>query len=185
MYRGQSTRHMGGFTLVELMIVLVIAAVLLAIAAPGFRTLLERNRLQSASSNLFTSLMLARSEALKRNQPVWVCKGATSCSTGDEGVWEGGWIVHMDPNYPSNFDPNNIIATRQALKSGDTLRVYDLSAAGDSNRISFRPDGSASGETRFVLCNSDADTSTAREVRIGVTGRPRILTESIDSCTPP
>ena len=184
MLRGQSTSRVKGFTLVELMIVLVVAAVLLSIAAPGFRSLLERNRLQAASSNLFSSLMLARSEALKRNQLVWVCKGATACSTADEGVWEGGWIVHMDPNYPSNFDPNNIIATRQPLKSGDTLRVYDLSAGDDSNTINFRPDGSASGETRFVLCNSDADTTTAREVRIGATGRPRILTESIDSCTP-
>ena len=184
MYRGQSTRHMGGFTLVELMIVLVIAAVLLAIAAPGFRTLLERNRLQSASSNLFASLMLARSEALKRNQPVWVCKGATSCETsGTDGDWDVGWIVHMDPNYPSTFDPNNIIATRQPLKSGDTLRVYDVSAGNYSNTIDFRPDGSASAETRFILCNSDADAATAREVRIGLTGRARLLSPG-DTCAP-
>ena len=183
MPRGYTLQQIRGFTLVELMITLVIAAILLAVAAPGFRGLIERNRLQSASSNLYATLMRARSEALKRNQNVWVCKGATSCDSGTDGVWDGGWLVHMDPNYPTTFDPNNIIATRLPLESGDTLRVVETTPPDDVNEISFRPDGGASAETRFVICNSDGDISVAREVRIGVTGRPRLF-DSAASCTP-
>jgi len=187
MYRGQSTRHAGGFTLVELMIVLVIAGVLLAIAAPGFRTLLERNRLQSASSNLFASLMLARSEALKRNQVVWVCKGtatatSASCPTGTDGTWEGGWLVHIDPTNPTSPDPNDVIAVREGLEAGDTLRVVQT-PSDDINAISFRPNGGVAAETSFVICNSDADATTGREVRISATGRPGLF-DSVTSCTP-
>jgi type IV fimbrial biogenesis protein FimT len=187
MYRDQSTRHAKGFTLMELMIVLVIAGVLLAIAAPGFRTLLERNRLQAASSNLFASLMLARSEALKRNQVVWVCKGtatalAASCPTGTDGAWEGGWLVHIDPTNPVSPNPNDVIAVREGLGSGDTLRAVETPST-DINAISFRPNGGVSAESSFVICNSDADVSTGREVRISATGRPSLF-DSVTSCTP-
>jgi type IV fimbrial biogenesis protein FimT len=187
MYKGYRSQRVEGFTLVELMIVLVIAGILLAIAAPGFRTLLERNRLQSTSSTLFASLMLARSEALKRNRVVWLCKGTATatlatCVSGTAGVWEGGWLVHVDPTNPGSPDPNDVIATRQALKSGDTLRVVQTPAT-DTNAISFRPNGGTSAETSFVICNADGDIATGREVRISVTGRPRLF-ESVTSCTP-
>lgn len=173
-----------GFTLIELMTVLAIAAVLLAVAAPGFKNLLERNRLQSAANNLYTSLMLARSEALKRNQAVQLCKGtstgsAASCTSGTSGEWEGGWIVHLDANNPTSFsDPNDVLVVRDGLKSGDTLR-----ASGNVNSVSFRPDGSINPATNFVLCNADADTNTARVIEVSVTGRPRVSV-SAASCDP-
>ena len=187
---GDTCRRHKGFTLVELMITLAIAAILLALAAPGFRSLIERNRLQSAASNLYASLMLARSEALKRNQPVGVCKGtatasAASCTTtGTDGFWEGGWLVHLDPNNPSTLDPNDVLATRLALKGGDTLRVVKTSATGTKfNGITYRPDGGSSGDASFILCNSDGDTSTRRLITLEFTGRPK-LSQTAGSCSP-
>ena len=59
-----------GFTLVELMIALLIASILMSIVAPGMASLIEGNRVQASSESLFTSLMLTRSEALKRNRDV-------------------------------------------------------------------------------------------------------------------
>ncbi|MEH6518574.1 MAG: GspH/FimT family pseudopilin [Halioglobus sp.] len=184
-----SVKHKG-FTLVELMITLIIAAILLAVAAPGFRSLIERNRLQSAGSNLYASLMLARSEALKRNQPIGVCKGtatasAASCTTsGTDGTWEGGWVVHLDPNNPSTLDPNDVLATRLALKAGDTLRVVKTSSLSTKlNGLTYRPDGGASEDASFILCNSDADTTTRRLITVELTGRPR-LSQSAGNCTP-
>jgi type IV fimbrial biogenesis protein FimT len=183
MFRSRSPGSHAGFTLVELVITLVIVGVLLSLAVPGFRDLLERNRLQSASSAVYTSLMFARSEALKRNQSVVMCKrdtAGTACDTSTpvDGKWEEGWLV-----YPAS-DPTEILNVREALSADDTLRlVDDLTTPVKLNALGYGADGSASSEAVFVLCNSDADITTARRVVVEVTGRPRRL-ESTSNCTP-
>ncbi|HSI22781.1 MAG TPA: GspH/FimT family pseudopilin [Methylophilaceae bacterium] len=61
-----------GFTLIELMIVIVIAGILLAMALPSFRDSIDRNRLRSITDTLYGDLQFAKSEAIKRNQPMTV-----------------------------------------------------------------------------------------------------------------
>ena len=89
-----------GFTVIELMTVLVIAGVLLSLAIPSFRELLARNRVEGVAAELSTDLQYARSEAVSRNVPVGLIAGAncytvfvvgttpaTSCTTlGTGGV---------------------------------------------------------------------------------------------------
>lgn len=169
-----------GFTLVELMITVVIAAILLGVAVPGFVELLERNRMQSAASGVYTSLMLARSEALKRNTSVVICRRdpatgmcATSGTTGD---WKQGWVVHPAA------DPNDVLLQREGMTSGDTLWVVDAGPA-EIGTLSYGPDGSASGVATFVMCNSEAEISSGREVQVEITGKPRMRNTTSD-CTP-
>ena len=59
-----------GFTLIELMVVIAIAAVVLALAGPGFRQLIETQRLKSIHQQVVTDLQFARSEAVRRGVPV-------------------------------------------------------------------------------------------------------------------
>jgi type IV fimbrial biogenesis protein FimT len=61
---------MRGFTLIELMVVVALAAILAVIATPSFRELMVSTRTRAAASALHESLWLARSEAIKRNKPV-------------------------------------------------------------------------------------------------------------------
>lgn len=87
-----------GFTLVELMIVVVIAAILLAVAVPSFRTLVVRNNVESLQTAMGRALNTARSEAASRNTRVVMCAstdGAT-CATGASANFGGGWIVFED-----------------------------------------------------------------------------------------
>jgi type IV fimbrial biogenesis protein FimT len=66
-----------GFTLIELMLTLTVAAVLMMIAAPSFREFLQNSRM-SAQVNLFISdLNISRSEAVKRRTRVTMCKSST------------------------------------------------------------------------------------------------------------
>ena len=188
MMLSKSQSQVRGFTLIELMIVVIIVAVLLAVALPGFRDLLERNRLQAGATGIYTSLMTARSEALKRNHAVIICHSHTgvSCDPNDPGQWEAGWMVHADPNSPVTPDPNAILLVRERLKAGDTLRVVDDpddATPTDLNELIFDVNGGASSQAAFILCNADEDTATAREVTLGLTGRPRINLGTTD-CAP-
>jgi type IV fimbrial biogenesis protein FimT len=187
---GLSSGHgNGGFTLVELMITVVIVAILLAIAGPSFVELLERNRMQTSASNVYTSLMLARSEALKRNQSVQVCSSTsgTACDPNEAGLWKDGWLVWVDRDGDTNVDdPNEVLAVRGALYSGDTLWAVtdpnDMSGGTKIDDITYQASGGASEEAFFVLCPSDGDTSMARVVSVEITGRPKI-TEAARYCT--
>ena len=60
----------GGFTLVDMMLALVVLAVLLAVAAPGFYELIKNNRMLSEVYALRATLNGARSEALAQRNKV-------------------------------------------------------------------------------------------------------------------
>ena len=77
-----------GFTIIELMIVMVVIGVMVAIAAPSMRDLVVRMRLKTASSDLHTSLMFARSEAIKRNAGMQLVPV-------DATNWALGWTVRV------------------------------------------------------------------------------------------
>lgn len=66
----QTPANIRGVTLIELMIVIVIAAVLMAIAVPAFQGTIDRNRLKAAAENLYSDLQFAKAEAIKRNRSV-------------------------------------------------------------------------------------------------------------------
>jgi type IV fimbrial biogenesis protein FimT len=78
-----NVRHKSkGFTIIELMTVVVIAAVLVTLAIPSFRELIARNRLEGVSSEFVTDLQFARSEAVARNANVGLVTGvAGTCYT--------------------------------------------------------------------------------------------------------
>jgi type IV fimbrial biogenesis protein FimT len=66
-----------GFTAIELMVVLVVAAILLIVAAPSFVSALEKRRLEGAGAELAADIQFARSEAVQRNAAVGVVFGSS------------------------------------------------------------------------------------------------------------
>ena len=70
-----------GFTIIELMTVMVIAGVLLALALPSFNETLARRRLEGQANELVTDLSYAKSEAVARNRSVLLQTnpGGTTC----------------------------------------------------------------------------------------------------------
>lgn len=69
-----------GVTLIELMIAVVVFAILAALAVPSFQGLIERKNLQGAAEKLFADMQFAKSEAIKRNQPVYISFDETAGS---------------------------------------------------------------------------------------------------------
>lgn len=87
-------RRPSGFTLIELMVVVILLVVMATIAIPSFQSFIQNNRVTSKTNELFSALNLARSEALKTQRPVAAC--ASSDGSSCTGGWGDGWIVGID-----------------------------------------------------------------------------------------
>lgn len=95
-----------GFTLVELLVVMTIAAILIAAAVPSFQWFISTTRASNGANALSGSFELARSEAIRRGVVVTVCRSldpnaapaALACSNAAGGGygaadWASGWIL--------------------------------------------------------------------------------------------
>lgn len=145
------SQRQGGFTLPELIITVAVLAVLSALAAPSFTALVASQRLKSATSDVFTSLTRARSEAIKRNREVIVAPLTAGTS------WQGGWRVqNPNPTYASTpLEQHGALAN--ATISGPTS-------------VTFRVDGRIRGAAAFNIAVSGIEQQ--RCVRIDLSGRP-------------
>lgn len=72
------SRQQSGFTLVELMVALVVAAVLMAIAIPSYQRITTSTQLSTAANSLVNALNAARMVAIKRNQDAQFCAGSAA-----------------------------------------------------------------------------------------------------------
>jgi type IV fimbrial biogenesis protein FimT len=160
-----------GFTLVELMIVMIILGVILAIGMPGFSELFLSTKLKSYANEMVASVYLARSEAIKRNAPMTLCISNTD---GDacvaSGDWEQGWIV-MDPS------DNTVIRQQPALSAG-----YKMTGTGGAT-MTFLPSGVASTASTMKVCRLTPDVGgQERVVQVSITGRPRVTRTETSTC---
>lgn len=95
-------KSQNGFTLIELVITLAIVMVTLTIGVPSYQSVIENNRLALSTNSFIAALMLTRSEAIKRNTRVTLCKtiDRISCvadSTTDYEIgYEKGWIIFAE-----------------------------------------------------------------------------------------
>lgn len=91
-----------GFSMIELIIVLVIAGLLASFAMPGFQIFLGGSQISSTTNNFISALYSARSEAIKRGSQAGVCPSndptspVAECSAS--ASWTDGWIVFADSN---------------------------------------------------------------------------------------
>jgi type IV fimbrial biogenesis protein FimT len=161
-------RASGGFTLVELLTCVAVAAVLLAWGVPTFGAL-ARDSARTREVNQFVqAVYLARSEAIKRNAVVSLCPTLDGASCTPASGWHTGWFVFVN-------DDRDSPAARDAGES--LLRAYAGWDSGHilSNRttLSFRAYGQM-GVTATVTFCDDRGAAAARAVIISQTGRPRV-----------
>jgi type IV fimbrial biogenesis protein FimT len=183
-------RRLGGFTLMELMVVLAIAAVIMGLAVPNFRAFIRNSRLTSGANDLLSSISLARTEAIKRQLPVAVCATADPnanvpvCS----GAWSQGassaWVVWVDADndwVPDNNPNEPVLQRHAALDSTITVR------SDNNGRIKYQltgfaspPSGGITPTANIAMCDVRGTAATVggvsagRAVRISATGRPRV-----------
>lgn len=174
-----------GTTLLELMLVLSVAAILAAIGIPSLASLVNGNRLTGAANELLASLHLARSEAIKRNSRVVICTSSTGTSCTASGDWNQGWLMFHDGNNNAVLDAGEtLILARQPFPQGLSLKGNNWV----SRYISYTPSGATrtiSGVLQvgtLTVCNDSVSSSAARKIIISSTGRPRVMKTTLPAC---
>ncbi len=153
--------------MVELMIVVAIAAILATIAAPSFSDFINNTRLTSTMTQLTGDLNRARSEAIKRNSWVLVCARNTNSACGAN--WNNGWLVCQDSEPNGACDAGtaanpNPIMVHQALNSNLTL-------TGSAAFVRFNPSGTqGTGGAATMTLNGTWAGAQAKVASIVATG---------------
>ncbi|MGJ3700374.1 GspH/FimT family pseudopilin [Variovorax sp. AFSI2.2] len=157
-------RPRSGFTLVELMVVIAIAAILGSLGVPAFRDLLLNQRLAAASSGFVAALNLARTEAIQRSQRVHV----VALTAND---WSSGWAVRAGtdaaPQIVRNFEKLPAGVGIDAGLGDGFVQGLDY----DSNGFSRRAGGSGFGAGCLTL---KAESGRRASIVVSASGRARV-----------
>ena len=171
-----------GMTIIELMVVIAIAGILVGLAIPSMKSVIDNQRLSAANNDLISSLIYARSEAVRQKKHVTVCasSNAMTCNIGKTGIsdWSNGWIVFANTSSttltrnPGTEPLLRVVAAPKGLSSL-TLSINNGAPA----VLSYRPNGSIGNvannqEKLFTACDSRG-SSSARSTLINRTGRPK------------
>ncbi len=80
-----------GFTLIELMVTVSVMAILLGVGAPAMQTMLANSRSATQTNEFISALKLARSEAIKLNRSITLCRTANAAATVCAAAHADGW----------------------------------------------------------------------------------------------
>lgn len=161
-----------GFTIIELMLVVLVGGIIMAIALPNFRGMQRNSCMTTSSNQLVVSFNLARSEAAKLNSEINIT--ATN-STNTSNEWGSGWTVWND------IDDDNTLDTDETIYRGqiDCTSIVMNDTSNISTYV-FTPDGFIDTAATVQVCDSDNSIAgeRGRVISVSVTGRP-----SVDSFT--
>jgi type IV fimbrial biogenesis protein FimT len=179
-----STRS-AGFTLIELMVTITIAAILLMVAAPSFVAFKRNSELTSISNSLVAAMNAARGEAMKRGARAMV----TPLTGGD---WSTGWTVFVDVDRDGVYTASSDITvlSQPALQAYFTASsqtgagtaaayvLYDPSGYSKTTAAAFQ--SVAVSIARNDISGADLADQTRRVV-VAVTGRVRACKPATDT----
>lgn len=141
-----------GFTLVELMVTVAIAAILLGVAMPAFQSMSRNNAVRATTNDLISSINLARQQSMSMRTEVEVSPAG--------GGWSNGWELKFTDNAAgedAEFTPrSNVSITR----------------SGGNGGLVFRSKGGlqGGGDVEFTIVH-DSASSTSRTICVSFFGK--------------
>ena len=168
--RNRGSCGSGGFTLVEMMITIVVAGVLLAFGIPAFNDAVLGSKVSAVANDLYASIQLARSEAIKRNVPITLCPSTDAAACDDSGDWEVGWIV-LNP------------ATSEVLQVQEAApEHFKVVQSGGTADLSFQPVGLGATAAVFTVCRASPVGAQERQIDVTGTGVAYVTMTENGSC---
>jgi type IV fimbrial biogenesis protein FimT len=144
--RTRALRALRGFTLIELLVVLTILGIMMGIGIPSFKNFIGTQRAKSAAYELVTSLLLARSEAVKRNADVTITPSTAN-------TWTSGWSV---------------VSGSTTLQTQGTLDNITFTSPTSTASVTFKGTGRPSASAKWEIASS----TTTRCVKLDSAGVP-------------
>ncbi len=157
-----------GYSLYELLLVLLLISVLISLAVPSFGGIVARTRIRAEIDALFHAVHVARKESIMRRQVVSLCPSADGSQCDGTRDWSAGWIMfnNADGDEPPRVDPGEAVLQRHAVRPEIRIRA---NRRGFTLRATFRR---ATNGT-LVVCDR-AERAPAKALIVSYTGRPRV-----------
>jgi len=155
-------KRAAGFTIIEVLSVIAIMAILVSLAAPSMRDMIAGTRVKGAASDAFGSLIVARSEAIKRN-------GAVDVIPEDATNWALGWKVRA-------VGTTDDLSVVQAIPGGITVTgpADSVRYRGDGRLINTTTGALLAAEIAFTFYTAEFVHVPMRCIRIDPSGRPSV-----------
>ncbi len=161
-----------GFTIIELLVVIVVFAIGATIAIPSYQSLIRSNRMTVQVNELVADIHYARSEAIKRGRSVSICRtnpGSNACKTNKNwGV--NGWIIIAD---------SEVIKVHESSLNSDATLFETGTTNANKGILTFNRYGYApSGARTFRLCSSSDEKADLKGVVVTPSGRVRLAVDT-------
>lgn len=163
-----------GFTLLELMAAIAVAAVLAAVSIPMYTSFVRNQRVKTAAFDLNYALTLARGEALKRNSSVVVSPHANG--------WKFGWSVRTTGGTPITLFSH---VTPTYMDSSNAAASYLTVTPATGNTVTYNSSGRLATAVSSFRIASAAGSVTAnppRCVTVDLSGMPRNTPSTSGNC---
>ncbi|MCP1676632.1 type IV fimbrial biogenesis protein FimT [Natronocella acetinitrilica] len=162
-----------GFTLVELMIVVVLIGIVAVIGIPNLTSVVRANQVTTQANGLVSAMQLARTEAIRRGVPVSACPSSDGVACG--GTWNDGWIVALDSN-----NSGAVAATEVIQAGGGASAPIAVAQTAGTGYVRFMGNGlrdpGIAGNQVFRVTFTSCGAGDAREVVVRAGGRVEATT---------
>ncbi|MEJ8569793.1 GspH/FimT family pseudopilin [Elongatibacter sediminis] len=165
---GDPSASQRGFTVLEALITLAIAAVLLVTGVPALQDFGARQRMSAAMHALHGQLALARDTAIRQAVTSVACPGRPEIGCLTDSDWSGGWFVFSDFNGDRAHQPAEPV---HRVEPG--LEHLTIRSSNGRPTLRFLPDGSAPGSNGSITFCDHRGPPKARKLVVSNTGRIR------------
>lgn len=160
-----------GFSLLELLTVVLIGSLLLTLGVPNMRAFIAKNLQRSEINTFITHFHLARSEAVKRATRTVLCPSDDGAVCDGSFNWHAGFIIFVDDNANRRRDEDETLV--RIYKDSFESQISINSTSG-RRRLTYQADGTSPGSNvTITFCNAEGIINP-KAIILSNIGRPRL-----------